>query len=80
MGCQLVLVNAVAEAVAKKYPHVTVDTLAYLETSRPPKHIRPRANVAIRLCNDRVGAWTHPFTPAEKCAIARTDGGLVEDS
>ncbi len=80
IGCQLVLVNAVADAVEKKYPHVTVDTLAYLETSRPPKHMRPRANVVIRLCNDRDGAWTHPFTPAENCAIATPDGGLVEDS
>lgn len=71
-GCQLVLVNAVAEAVEKQYPHVVVDTLAYLETLPPPKHIRPRANVAIRLCNDVVGAWSHPFTPAEKSAVAQT--------
>lgn len=71
MGCQLILVNAVAEAVEKHYPHVVVDTLAYLETVQPPKSIRPRSNVAIRLCNDRVGAWTHPFTPAEQCDVAK---------
>ena len=70
-GCQLVLVNAVAEAVEKLYPHVVVDTLAYLETLQPPKTIRPRRNVAIRLCNDKVGAWTHPFTPAEQCDVAK---------
>jgi hypothetical protein len=75
IGCQLMLVNAVAEAVEKEYPHVVVDTLAYLDTVQPPKHMRPRANVAIRLCNDRVGAMTHPFTPAEKCAIAQTIAG-----
>jgi hypothetical protein len=72
IGCQLVLVNAVAEAVEKQYPHAIVDTLAYLETLPPPKHARPRANVAIRLCNDAVGAWSHPFTPAEQCEIAKT--------
>jgi hypothetical protein len=75
IGCQLVLVNAVAEAVEKQYPHVVIDTLAYLDTVQPPKHMRPRANVAIRLCNDRVGAMTHPFTPAEKCEIAKTIDG-----
>jgi hypothetical protein len=72
MGCQLVLVNAVADAVAKEFPHVTIDTLAYLETLPPPKHARPRPNVAIRLCNDVVGAWSFPFTPAEKCPVAKT--------
>ncbi len=72
MGCQLVLVNAVADAVAKEFPHVTVDTLAYLETLPPPKHARPRPNVAIRLCNDHVGAWTYPFTPAEECPVAQS--------
>ncbi len=72
MGCQLVLVNAVAEAVEKKYPHLVIDTLAYLDTLQPPKHARPRRNVVIRLCNDAVGAWSHPFTPAEKCEVART--------
>jgi hypothetical protein len=72
IGCQLVLVNAVADAVAKEFPHVTIDTLAYLETLPPPKHARPRPNVAIRLCNDRVGAWSHPFTPAEKCPVAES--------
>jgi hypothetical protein len=75
IGCQLVLVNAVAEAVEKQYPLVVIDTLAYLDTVQPPKHMRPRANVAIRLCNDRVGAMTHPFTPADKCAIAKTIDG-----
>jgi hypothetical protein len=72
IGCQLVLVNAVAEAVEKEYPQIVIDTLAYLDTVQPPKHMRPRANVAIRLCNDRVGAMTHPFTPASECEIAKT--------
>ena len=71
IGCQLVLVNAVAEAVEKQYPDVVIDTLAYLETLQPPKTIRPRHNVAIRLCNDAVGAWRYPFQPAEQCPAAK---------
>ena len=60
----LYLVNKVAEAVEKEYPHVMVSTLAYLETVTPPKTVRPRANVAIQLCTDNC-MWSYPFTPAE---------------
>lgn len=70
MANQLFLVNQVAAAVAREHPGVVVDTLAYLETIRVPKTVRPRANVAIRLCNDSVGAWALPFTPAERCDVA----------
>jgi hypothetical protein len=69
MGNQLVLVNAVAEAVEKAYPKVLVDTLAYLDTVAVPKKIRPRKNVVIRLCNDS-GAWNRPFTPARQLGVA----------
>lgn len=71
MANQLVLVNQVAEAIETDYPGVTVDTLAYLDTIAVPKTARPRRNVAVRLCNDTVGSWTHPFTPAEQCDIAK---------
>lgn len=71
MANQLVLVNQVAEAIAIEYPRVTIDTLAYLETIKVPKTMRPRKNVTIRLCNDSVGSWDHPFTPAEQCDIAK---------
>lgn len=70
MANQLVLVNAVAEAVEKTHPKVWVDTLAYIETVQPPKTIRPRKNVIIRLCNDVIGAWSKPFTPARQTAMA----------
>jgi hypothetical protein len=74
MANQLFLVNQVAEAVEKEFPTVTIDTLAYLGTMPVPKTVRPRGNVAIRLCNDTVGAWTHPFTPAEQCEVAKLLG------
>jgi hypothetical protein len=70
MANQLLLVNEVAAAVEKEYPRVVVDTLAYLETIAVPKTARPRKNVAIRLCNDTVGAWGRPFTKAEQCPVA----------
>ncbi|MCP4642662.1 MAG: DUF4838 domain-containing protein [bacterium] len=44
-------VNAIADVVAEKHPDVIIDTLAYQYTRKPPKHVRPRPNVAIRLCS-----------------------------
>ncbi|MCC6444730.1 MAG: DUF4838 domain-containing protein [Armatimonadetes bacterium] len=61
----LFFVNKIAEVVEKEYPKAVVDTLAYLETVGPPKTIRPRKNVAIRLCTDNC-MWSHPFTPARE--------------
>ena len=71
MANQLFLVNQVAAAIEPDYPNVVIDTLAYLDTIQVPKTVRPRRNVAIRLCNDVVGAWSHPFTPAEQCQSAQ---------
>jgi hypothetical protein len=74
MANQLFLVNQVAEAIEAEHPDVLIDTLAYLETIQVPKTVRPRGNVAIRLCNDSVGAWSHPFTPAAQCDVAKLAG------
>jgi hypothetical protein len=70
MANQLYLVNRVAESVEKEFPKVVIDTLAYLETINVPTTIRPRKNVAIRVCNDAVGAWSRPFTPAKRLPVA----------
>jgi Domain of unknown function (DUF4838) len=74
MANQLFLVNQVAAAIEPEHPEVVIDTLAYLETIQVPKTVRPRKNVAIRLCNDVVGAWSHPFTPAEQCDSGKLIG------
>lgn len=66
----LYMVNRVAEAIEDEFPEVTVSTLAYLETIKPPKTIRPRRNVAIRLCTDNC-MWSHPFTPAREIEAFR---------
>ena len=48
-GSLLYCINKVAAEVDKKYPGFLVETLAYWYTRKPPKTIRPRENVLIRL-------------------------------
>jgi hypothetical protein len=50
-GSMLWFVNQVAEAIEDEAPHVAIDTLAYQYTRKPPKTIRPRPNVIVRLCS-----------------------------
>lgn len=47
----LAFVNYVAEKIEPEFPHVAVDTLAYQYTRKPPKTIKPRPNVIVRLCS-----------------------------
>lgn len=49
-GSLLLFVNAVAEEIEEEFPHVSISTLAYQYTRKPPKNIRPRPNVIIQLC------------------------------
>lgn len=49
----LSLVNRVAEGVAKEFPDRAVETLAYEWSRKPPKTLRPRENVIIRLSTIR---------------------------
>lgn len=50
-GSLLQFVNYVAEQIEKDFPQVAVDTLAYQYTRKPPKTIKPRPNVIVRLCS-----------------------------
>ncbi|NOX54409.1 MAG: DUF4838 domain-containing protein [Planctomycetes bacterium] len=50
-GPLLRFVNAVAAEIEKEFPDVLVETLAYQYTRQPPRHVRPRKNVIIRLCS-----------------------------
>jgi hypothetical protein len=59
----LALVNRVAEAAEKEFPDKAVETLAYQWTRRPPKNLRPRPNVIIRLCSIEC-CFAHPL---DKC-------------
>lgn len=49
-GTLVLMLNKVAEAVGKEFPEVLVESLAYQYTRKPPKTVRPRDNVVIRLC------------------------------
>lgn len=53
-------VNAIAENIEKDYPAVRLDTLAYQYTRKPPKTLRPRRNVIIRLCSIEC-CFAHPL-------------------
>ncbi len=44
-------VNYVAEKIEPEFPKVAVDTLAYQYTRKPPKTLKPRPNVIVRLCS-----------------------------
>lgn len=50
-GILLRFVNQVAEEIEKVHPDIFVETLAYQYTRKPPKLVRPRKNVVVRLCS-----------------------------
>ncbi len=60
-GPLLHLVNYVAAEVAKQYPQVAIDTLAYQYTRKPPLHVKPLPNVIVRLCSIECD-FAHPLT------------------
>jgi len=49
-GTVVHFINKVAEDIEKEFPDVWVETLAYQYTRKPPKFVKPRDNVIIRLC------------------------------
>jgi hypothetical protein len=59
-GSLLAFVNAVAEAVEAEHPDKLIETLAYQYTRKPPKTLRPRANVRVRLCSIEC-CFAHPL-------------------
>lgn len=73
----LAMVNRVAEAVEKEFPEKAVETLAYQWTRKPPKTLRPRQNVIIRLCSIEC-CFAHPLdgcdSPANLAFVADLKG------
>lgn len=59
-GTVIRFVNAVAEAVEQEFPDVIIDTLAYQYTRKPPKLVRSRHNVCVRLCTIEC-CFVHPL-------------------
>ena len=52
--------NAIAEDIEHDFPKVRIDTLAYQYTRKPPKTLRPRRNVIVRLCSIEC-CFAHPL-------------------
>jgi hypothetical protein len=44
-------VNAIADSLLSEFPQVTVSTLAYQYSRKPPLLTKPRANVIVQLCS-----------------------------
>jgi hypothetical protein len=65
-------VNQVAEIVEKEFPDVAIDTLAYQYTRKPPKTIRPRHNVIVRLCSIEC-CFSHPLATCEMNRSFKSD-------
>jgi len=68
-GTLLAFVNAVAERIEPNFPHVAIDTLAYQYTRKPPKTLRPRPNVIVRLCSIECN-FREPLDHASNAAFA----------
>lgn len=66
-GPMLHFVNQVAERVEKEFPDKFIGTLAYQYTRKPPKHLKPRENVVIRLCSIEC-CFAHDFYGCEQNA------------
>jgi hypothetical protein len=60
IGPILHFVNAIADDVAGDHPDKIIDTLAYWYSRKPPKSVRPRPNVVIRLCSIEC-CFIHPL-------------------
>jgi hypothetical protein len=59
-------VNRIANEIKDDFPNVTVTTLAYMFTQKPPKHVKPAENVGVRLCSSNAclaHALTDPDCP-----------------
>lgn len=76
-GPLLHFVNQVAARVADEFPDKWIDTLAYQWSVDAPRHIRPAANVRVRLCSydccqvHPFGACAHPESVRFLCALER---------
>jgi hypothetical protein len=57
-------VNTIAEDIEHDFPNIRLDTLAYQYTRKPPKTLRPRPNVIIRLCSIEC-CFAHPLATCD---------------
>ncbi|MGI5830969.1 MAG: DUF4838 domain-containing protein [Thermoguttaceae bacterium] len=67
-GTLIRFLNLVAADIEKEFPEVLVETLAYQYTRKPPKHVKPRDNLLIRLCTIECD-FAHPLTAPSNAAF-----------
>jgi len=60
----IAFVNAIADDIAKDHPDKLIDTLAYQWSRKPPKSLKPRPNVCVRLCSIEC-CFAHPLDGCE---------------
>jgi len=73
----LTFVNYIAEKIEPEFPNVAVDTLAYQYTRRPPKTLKPRPNVIVRLCSIECN-FREPLDHPSNAAFAADIRGWAE--
>ena len=71
-GPLIEFVNAIADDIAGDHPDKTLDTLAYQWSRRPPRSVRPRPNVCVRLSSIEC-CFAHPLDACE------TNRSFVDD-
>lgn len=57
-GVLVDFINALADQIITEFPEVTLETWAYANTIKPPKQVRPRENVLIRVIQLN-GEWSN---------------------
>ncbi len=70
-GPLLDFLNGIADGIEDDYPEVFISTLAYFKTQQPPKSIRPRESIIIRLC-DTGSNFNRPITHPDNAAFRET--------
>jgi hypothetical protein len=65
-------INRLADSVARKYPDVLLDTLAYDYTLPPPRRLRLRNNVVVRLADLQSREFLRPVTHRSNRKLRRT--------
>ena len=71
-GSLIHFINTVAEEIEPEFPDVLVETLAYQYTRKPPRLVRPRRNVIIRLCSIEC-SFAEPLETGERNRAFRED-------
>ena len=81
MGSLLAFINRLAEECEQRFPVNYISTLAYNYTAKPPKHLRPRENVIIKLClmpGDPASSYADPKSrPSEKSSRLVREWGRI---